>query len=203
MQSGLQDIEDFICSKITSGIKSASVEHDELTLIVEREEILSVLKFLRDDPQCKFHCIIDICGVDYPARENRFDVVYHLLSLKQNNRIRVKLETDEDTPVPSCVSIFPGALWLEREAYDMYGIIFDGHPDLRRILTDYGFQGYPLRKDFPTTGHVEVRYDETQKRVVYEPVKLPQEFRNFDFQSPWEGTEYVLPGDEKAGEGEG
>lgn len=203
MQSGLQDIEDFICSKITSGIKSASVEHDELTLIVEREEILSVLKFLRDDPQCKFHCIIDICGVDYPARENRFDVVYHLLSLKQNNRIRVKLETDEDTPVPSCVSIFPGALWLEREAYDMYGIIFDGHPDLRRILTDYGFQGYPLRKDFPTTGYVEVRYDETQKRVVYEPVKLPQEFRNFDFQSPWEGTEYVLPGDEKAGEGEG
>ena len=203
MQSGLQDIEDFICSKITSGIKSASVEHDELTLIVEREEILSVLKFLRDDPQCKFHCIIDICGVDYPARENRFDVVYHLLSLKQNNRIRVKLETDEDTPVPSCVSIFPGALWLEREAYDMYGIVVDGHTDLRRILTDYGFQGYPLRKEFPTTGYVEVRYDETQKRVVYEPVKLPQEFRNFDFQSPWEGTEYVLPGDEKAGEGEG
>ena len=203
MQSGLQDIGDFICSKMESGVKSASVEHDELTLIVERDEILSVLKFLRDDPQCKFHCIIDICGVDYPARENRFDVVYHLLSLKQNSRIRVKLETDEDTPVPSCVSIFPGALWLEREAYDMYGIAFDGHPDLRRLLTDYGFQGYPLRKDFPTTGYVEVRYDETQKRVVYEPVKLPQEFRNFDFQSPWEGTDYVLPGDEKAGEGEG
>ena len=203
MQSGLQDIGDFICSKMESGVKSASVEHDELTLIVKRDEILSVLKFLRDDPQCKFHCIIDICGVDYPARENRFDVVYHLLSLKQNSRVRVKLETDENTPVPSCVSIFPGALWLEREAYDMYGIAFDGHPDLRRLLTDYGFQGYPLRKDFPTTGYVEVRYDETQKRVVYEPVKLPQEFRNFDFQSPWEGTDYVLPGDEKAGEGEG
>ncbi|GJM00269.1 MAG: NADH-quinone oxidoreductase subunit C [Rhodomicrobiaceae bacterium] len=203
MQSGLQDIGDFICSKMASGVKTATVEHDELTLIVERDEILNVLKFLRDDPQCKFNCIIDLCGVDYPQRENRFDVVYHLLSLKQNNRIRVKLETDEDTPVPSCVSVYPGALWLEREAYDMYGIAFDGHPDLRRLLTDYGFQGYPLRKDFPTTGYVEVRYDETQKRVVYEPVKLPQEFRNFDFQSPWEGTDYVLPGDEKAGDGEG
>ncbi len=203
MQSGLQDIGDFICAKMASGVKAATVEHDELTLLVKRDEILSVLKFLRDDPQCKFSCIIDLCGVDYPERENRFEVVYHLLSLKQNIRVRVKIDTDEDTPVPSCVSVYPGALWLEREAYDMYGIAFDGHPDLRRLLTDYGFQGYPLRKDFPTTGYVEVRYDETQKRVVYEPVKLPQEFRNFDFQSPWEGTDYVLPGDEKASEGEG
>lgn len=203
MQSGLQDIGDFICSKMASGVISASVEHEELNLTVAREEILSVLKFLRDDPQCKFNCIIDICGVDYPARQNRFDVVYHLLSVKQNSRIRVKLETNEDMPVPSAISVFPGALWLEREAYDMYGIAFEGHPDLRRLLTDYGFQGHPLRKDFPTTGYVEVRYDETQKRVVYEPVKLAQEFRNFDFESPWEGTEYVLPGDEKASEGEG
>lgn len=202
MHSGLQDIGDFIGSKLPGAIVATAVNRDELTLTVARDEVLCVLKFLRDDPQCKFSCIIDICGVDYPTRENRFEVVYHLLSLKHNMRIRLKLETDENNPVPSAVSIYPGALWLEREAYDLYGITFKNHPDLRRILTDYGFQGYPLRKDFPTTGYVEVRYDETQKRVVYEPVKLTQEFRNFDFQSPWEGTDYVLPGDEKASEGE-
>jgi NADH-quinone oxidoreductase subunit C len=157
-----------------------------------------VLRFLRDDPSCRFVCFIDICGVTIPSREKRFDVVYHLLSPYQNTRVRVKVQTDEDTPVPSAVDVFPAANWFEREAFDLYGILFSGHPDLRRILTDYGFAGYPLRKDFPVTGHVEVRYDDEKKKVVYEPVKLVQEFRNFDYLSPWEGTEYVLPGDEKA-----
>ena len=152
----------------------------------------------RDDPQCRFGCLIDICGVDYPERERRFDVVYHLLSPWQNRRIRVRVKTDGETPVPSAVSVFPAANWFEREAYDLYGILFSGHPDLRRILTDYGFEGHPLRKDFPLTGFVEVRWDDEQKRVVNEPVRLAQEFRNFDFLSPWEGTDYKLPGDEKA-----
>ena len=147
--------------------------------------------------------LIDICGVDYPERAQRFDVVYHLLSPRHNQRIRLKCKTDETTAIPSVIEVFPCANWYEREAYDMYGILFSGHPDLRRILTDYGFQGYPLRKDFPLTGYVEVRYDDDQKRVVYEPVKLTQEFRSFDFESPWEGTEYVLPGDEKAGKAPG
>jgi NADH-quinone oxidoreductase subunit C len=153
---------------------------------------------LRDDQRCLFHNIIDICGVDYPSRAKRFDVVYHLLSLKQNHRIRVKVETDEATPVPSLIPVFPAAEWYERETYDLYGILFSDHPDLRRLLTDYGFDGHPLRKDFPLTGFVEVRYDDELKRVVYEPVRLTQEFRNFDFLSPWEGADYVLPGDEKA-----
>jgi NADH-quinone oxidoreductase subunit C len=170
----------------------------ELTLIVPAEKIADVLATLRQDSQCLFEVLIDICGVDFPERERRFDVVYHLLSPRRNQRIRVKCETDEDTAVPSVVDVFPAANWFEREAYDMYGILFSGHPDLRRILTDYGFQGHPLRKDFPLTGYVEVRYDDAQKRVVYEPVKLTQEFRSFDFMSPWEGTDYVLPGDEKA-----
>jgi NADH-quinone oxidoreductase subunit C len=148
--------------------------------------------------QCQFISFIDAAGVDYPQRRKRFDVVYHLLSPRQNLRIRVKVSADEDTPVPSITSVYPGADWFEREAYDMYGILFSGHPDLRRLLTDYGFEGHPLRKDFPLTGFVEVRYDDEQKRVVYEPVELKQEFRNFDFLSPWEGTDYVLPGDEKS-----
>ena len=156
------------------------------------------MTFLRDDVQCGFVNLIDICGVDYPKREDRFDVVYHLLSPRQNLRIRVKVATGEFKPVPSACPVFPGADWFEREAWDMYGILFTDHPDLRRILTDYGFEGHPLRKDFPTTGFVEVRYDDSAKRVVYEPVELKQEFRNFDFLSPWEGTDYVLPGDEKA-----
>ena len=160
-----------------------------------------MLKFLRDDAKCRFEVLIDICGVDWPARESRFDVVYHLLSPRLNQRVRVKLETDEATPVASVVEVFSAANWFEREAYDMYGILFSGHPDLRRILTDYGFQGHPLRKDFPLTGYVEVRYDDELKRVVYEPVELTQEFRSFDFESPWEGTQYVLPGDEKASTG--
>ena len=170
----------------------------ELTLHAEAADIVNVLTFLRDDAECKFVCFIDICGADYPVREMRFDVVYHLLSPYKNTRIRVKLQADEETQVPSAISVFPAANWYERETFDLYGILFSGHPDLRRILTDYGFSGHPLRKDFPVTGHVEVRYDDEAKRVVYEPVKLVQEMRQFDYLSPWEGTEYVLPGDEKA-----
>jgi NADH-quinone oxidoreductase subunit C len=174
------------------------VTFGELTVTVARDAIVDVVTFLRDDAQCRFISIVDVCGVDYPEREQRFDVVYHLLSPHLNQRIRVRLETDDTHPVPSIAGIFPGADWFEREAYDLYGMLFTGHPDLRRILTDYGFDGHPLRKDFPTTGFVEVRYDEERKRVVYEPVKLAQEFRQFDYLSPWEGTDYVLPGDEKA-----
>ena len=176
----------------------AQVAFGELTLVAERDSIVEVLTALRD--RFGFQQLLDICGVDFPDREERFEVVYHLLSLTRNARLRVKVTTDETRPVPSAVSVFPCADWFEREAFDMYGMLFEGHPDLRRLLTDYGFQGHPLRKDFPMTGYVEVRYDEAQKRVVYEPVKLTQEFRNFDFQSPWEGADYpapVLPGDEK------
>lgn len=178
---------------------ASAVAYGEQTLTVAAADIGEVLTHLRDDPDCQFVVLIDICGVDYPEREKRFEVVYHLLSPRLNKRIRVKTSTDEATPVASVNDIFPAANWYEREAYDMYGIRFTGHPDLRRLLTDYGFQGYPLRKDFPLTGFVEVRYDDDAKRVVYEPVKLNQEFRNFDFESPWEGPNYILPGDEKAG----
>jgi NADH-quinone oxidoreductase subunit C len=160
--------------------------------------IVRVLTYLRDQPNCQFKMLVDLCGVDYPEREQRFEVVYHLLSPRQNQRIRIKISTDEETPVPSVTGVFPGADWFEREAYDLYGVLFTSHPDLRRILTDYGFEGHPMRKDFPLTGYVEVRWDDELKRVVYEPVELKQEFRNFDFLSPWEGTDYVLPGDEKA-----
>ncbi|MGL4397570.1 MAG: NADH-quinone oxidoreductase subunit C [Hyphomicrobium sp.] len=176
----------------------SQVTHGELTLTTTSRAIAALLTFLRDDPKCQFAVLIDICGVDFPEREKRFDVVYHLLSPRLNQRIRVKLATDAATPVPSVNDIYPAANWYEREAYDMYGIRFTGHPDLRRLLTDYGFQGYPLRKDFPLTGYSEVRYDDDAKRVVYEPVKLTQEFRSFDFESPWEGPNYRLPGDEKA-----
>jgi NADH-quinone oxidoreductase subunit C len=178
---------------------AATQAFGELTLTVEAARILAVLTFLRDDPNCQFVNFIDICGVDYPGRERRFDVVYHLLSPRRNLRIRVRVETDEITPVPSATPVFPAANWFEREAYDLLGILFSGHPDLRRILTDYGFSGHPLRKDFPMTGFVEVRYDDQEKRVVYEAVQLTQDFRNFDFLSPWEGSpDYQLPGDEKA-----
>ena len=170
----------------------------ELTLHAERAAIIDVLTFLRDDPQCQFWSFIDVTAIDWPGREPRFDVVYHLLSPKQNMRIRIKIATDENTAVPSVIGVYPGADWFEREAYDLYGVLFSGHPDMRRILTDYGFEGYPLRKDFPLTGFLEVRYDDTEKRVVYEPVRLNQEFRNFDFLSPWEGQDFPLPGDEKA-----
>lgn len=198
MDETLIDLGEHIVSELAELGVECAVSHDELTLLVSADAIIDVLRFLRDDPSCRFVCFIDICGVDYPAREKRFDVVYHLLSPYQNLRVRVKLQTDEDTPVPSAVEVFPAANWFEREAFDLYGILFSGHPDLRRILTDYGFAGHPLRKDFPMTGHVEVRYDDEKKKVVYEPVKLVQEFRNFDYLSPWEGTDYELPGDEKA-----
>jgi NADH-quinone oxidoreductase subunit C len=194
----LTALADHIAAKLGSAVLGSSVTHGELTIGVERDQIVNVLTLLRDDPQCRFAILIDICGVDWPARGERFDVVYHLLSPWLNHRIRVKLATDETKPVATAVEVFPAANWYEREAYDMYGILFSGHPDMRRLLTDYGFQGYPLRKDFPLTGYVEVRYDDAQKRVVYEPVKLTQEFRTFDFESPWERAEYYLPGDEKA-----
>jgi len=198
MSADLQSLSDHIVSSLGEAVENQAIAFDELTIVARREDIVRVATFLRDDPQCRFVCFIDICGADYPARENRFDVVYHFLAPHHNRRIRVKVETDEVTPVPSLVGHWPAANWYEREAYDLYGILFSGHPDLRRILTDYGFEGHPLRKDFPMTGYVEVRYDDGQGRVVYEPVKLNQEFRNFDFLSPWEGTDYVLPGDEKA-----
>ncbi len=171
----------------------------ELTLQAKAEDIVAVMTHLRDDPACAFQALVDITAVDWPQRERRFDIVYHLLSPTQNARIRVKIEVGEAVPVDSIIAVFPGANWFEREVYDLYGVVFTGHPDMRRILTDYGFEGHPLRKDFPLTGFVEVRFDDEQKRVVYNPVQLAQEFRNFDFLSPWEGPDYPLPGDEKAG----
>ncbi len=184
---------------LVAGFPGAAAHHafGELTVTVPRDDILAVLALLRDDARFRFVNLTDICGVDYPERAERFEVVYHLLSPTLNRRIRLKVGTDEATPLPSASGLFPVADWMERETYDLYGILFSGHPDLRRILTDYGFEGHPLRKDFPLTGYVEVRYDDGQKRVVYEPVKLAQEFRDFDFLSPWEGTQYELPGDEK------
>ena len=178
-------------------VESAETAYDELTITVARDGIVTVLRSLRDNLHLAFTCFIDLCGVDYPERRRRFEVVYHLLSPARNARIRVKLSTDGETPVPSVLDVYPAAGWFEREAYDLYGILFSGNPDLRRLLTDYGFEGHPLRKDFPLTGFTEVRYDDELKRVVYEPVELRQEFRDFDFLSPWEGTDYVLPGDEK------
>jgi len=198
MDEALQELAEHISNTLADAIISTAQAHGELTIEVVPEQVERVLKFLRDDAACAFAVLLDVCGVDYPERLERFDVVYHLLSPTQNQRLRIKLTTDETTPVPSVAEIFPAANWFEREAYDLYGILFSGHPDLRRILTDYGFEGHPLRKDFPLTGHVEVRYDDALKRVVYEPVKLAQEFRTFDFESPWEGPNYVLPGDEKA-----
>jgi len=198
MDEALEELKEHIADQWVDKVRDSRLAHGELTVTVSADAILQILKFLRDDASCRFAVLIDICGVDYPERERRFDVVYHLLSPTQNFRIRVKVETDADTPVPSVCEVYPCANWFEREAFDLYGILFSGHPDLRRILTDYGFNGHPLRKDFPLTGFVEVRYDDGQKRVVYEPVRLTQEFRNFDFMSPWEGVDYVLPGDEKA-----
>lgn len=197
-EEALLELSGYLSERLESKIDSASLSYGELTLNIAIDQIVPVLTFLRDDVQCQFVNFTDLSGVDYPGRAKRFDVVYQLLSPRHNLRIRIRLVTDEDTPVPSITGVFAGALWFEREAYDMYGILFSGHPDLRRILTDYGFEGHPLRKDFPLTGFVEVRYDDQVKRVVYEPVELRQEFRNFDFLSPWEATDYVLPGDEKA-----
>jgi len=201
MSEALSELATHIAGMLGAKAGTANLAYGELTLTVEAAAIIDVLSFLKTDPQCQFISFIDIAGADYPQREKRFDVVYHLLSPRLNKRIRIKVETDEDTTVPSATGVFPGADWFEREAYDLYGILFSGHPDLRRLLTDYGFEGHPLRKDFPLTGFVEVRYDDEAKRVVYEPVELNQEFRSFDFTSPWEGTDYVLPGDEKARKG--
>ena len=199
MNEALKELAEYLSAALGKLVLGTEISLGELIVRVERAAIVKVMSFLRDESQCQFKMLVDVCGVDYPERPERFEIVYNLLSLKHNQRIRVKVTTDEDTPVPSVTSVFSTAGWFEREAWDLYGIFFSDHPDLRRILTDYGFQGHPMRKDFPLTGYVEVLYDEEQKRVVYEPVKLVQEFRRFDFESPWEGMT-ILPGDEKAGE---
>ncbi|MGN6534386.1 MAG: NADH-quinone oxidoreductase subunit C [Mesorhizobium sp.] len=198
MSEALSDLAAHLREKLGEAVLDSVVAYGELTVQVAPADIVKAATFLRDDAKCRFVSIIDVSGADYPYRDQRFDVVYHLLSPTRNLRIRLKVHADEETVVPSVTGVWPGADWFERETYDLYGVLFSGHPDLRRILTDYGFQGHPLRKDFPLTGFVEVRYDDEAKRVIYEPVELKQEFRNFDFLSPWEGTDYVLPGDEKA-----
>lgn len=196
--AALQELGEYITAKLPDACGDVQISFGELSVTAAAHQIVKVIRFLRDDVRCSFISFIDISGVDYPGRDARFDVVYHLLSPRHNMRVRVRVMVDEDVQVPSICEIFPGANWYEREVYDLYGILFSDHPDMRRILTDYGFDGYPMRKDFPLTGFVEVRYDDEVKRVVYEPVRLNQEFRSFDFLSPWEGTDYVLPGDEKA-----
>ncbi|WP_417317974.1 NADH-quinone oxidoreductase subunit C [Emcibacter sp.] len=201
-QEALEDLREHISAALPNEVNDIVIAFDEITVLARAERIVEVLTFLKSDSSCKFTQLTDLCGVDYPERAKRFDVVYQLLSITQNQRLRVKIETDEETPVPSVVDVYPAAGWYEREAWDMYGVMFDGNPDLRRLLTDYGFQGFPLRKDFPLTGYVELRYSEEEKRVVYEPVQLTQEFRKFDFMSPWEGAKYILPGDEKAENGQ-
>ena len=200
MNQALADLGEYISNSLSEDVLDFCLENDELCLIVRPISILRVMIFLKNDANCLTKVLVDVCGVDYPARDQRFDVVYNLLSMKHNHRIRVKVSTDEDTPVPSVTSVFPSAGWFERECWDLFGIFFSDHPDLRRILTDYGFNGHPLRKDFPLTGFVELRYDDEQRRVVQEPVHLNQEFRTFDFMSPWEGVQGQLPGDEKADE---
>jgi NADH-quinone oxidoreductase subunit C len=194
----LESLGETIAAALPGAVTGHAVTNGELTVTADAAGIVQVAAFLRDDPRCAFVCFIDVTAVDWPQREKRFDVVYHLLSPTKNRRIRFKVEVDEATSVPSLVDVFPGANWFEREVYDLYGVVFTGHPDMRRLLTDYGFEGHPLRKDFPLTGFVEVRFDDEQKRVVYSPVQLTQEFRYFDFLSPWEGPNYPLPGDEKA-----
>jgi NADH-quinone oxidoreductase subunit C len=200
MNLDIKELSEYISSAITKDVNVFSLANDELTITVPLESLIKVLNFLRDDVNCQFKQLMDVCGIDYPTQEMRYGVVYNLLSLTLNLRVRVKVYTDEETAVPTATGLFSSANWFEREVWDMYGIFFSEHPDLRRILTDYGFEGHPLRKDFPLTGYVELRYDDEQKRVVYEPVKLVQDFRSFDFLSPWEGTQVILPGDEKAEE---
>ncbi|HWC91775.1 MAG TPA: NADH-quinone oxidoreductase subunit C [Pseudolabrys sp.] len=197
----LETLGQTIANALAGSITGTAVVRGELTVQAKAADIVKVATFLRDATPCQFSCIIDVTAVDWPSREQRFDVVYHLLSPRLNQRVRVKVMTDEVTPVPSLIEVYRGADWFERETYDLYGVLFTGHPDMRRILTDYGFEGHPLRKDFPLTGFVEVRYDDEEKRVKYEPVRLAQEFRTFDFLSPWEGTDYLLPGDEKVAPG--
>lgn len=199
MSEALQELAALIALKQPEAVQSSAVAFGELTLVVNLANLETLVEFLRDDPACRFSSLVDITAIDHPERAQRFDVVYHFLSMYRNHRIRLKVAVREDEMVPSIHELHPSANWFEREVFDMFGILFSGHPDLRRILTDYGFRGYPLRKDFPTTGYTEVRYDEALKRVVYEPVKLVQEYRQFDFMSPWEGADYILPGDQKAG----
>jgi NADH-quinone oxidoreductase subunit C len=199
MQEKLEPLSERVSAALPDAVVAAEIRGGELCCRVKREALRRVLKFLRDDPNCAFTVLCDICGVDYPDRPLRFEVVYNLLSMRLNQRIRIKVDTDEEQPVPSAVELFSSAGWWEREAWDLFGIYFADNLDLRRILTDYGFEGHPMRKDFPLTGYVELRYDEDQKAVVYEPVRLQQEFRSFDFLSPWEGMDKILPGDEKAG----
>lgn len=202
MDESLNELGEHIAGELANEVTGFTVSFGELSVMARADQIAKVMRLLRDDPSCRFSTLIDLTAVDYPGRAERFDVVYHLLSLHQNQRIRVKVQIGEETSVPSINDVFPAANWFEREAFDMFGILFSNHPDLRRILTDYGFTGHPLRKDFPLTGHVEVRYDEEQKRVIYEPVQLTQEFRNFDALSPWENAKYILPNDGEA-KGEG
>lgn len=203
MSEALNELGALLELKRPDCVISYAVEHGELTVNVAPAALVGLVEYLKSDRNCRFSTLVDITAVDYPSREKRFDMVYHFLSMYQNHRIRLHVMVREDEIVPSIVSVYPAANWFEREVYDMFGILFSGHPDLRRILTDYGFRGYPLRKDFPTTGYTEVRYDEVEKRVVYEPVSLVQEYRQFDFMSPWEGAEYILPGDEKSPEAKG
>ena len=202
MNPDIIELREYISSTIIKDVSDCAFAKDELTLTVPLESLIKVLSFLRNDANCQFKQLMDVCGIDYPEQDKRYGVVYNLLSLTLNLRVRVKVFTDEETPVPTSTGLFSSANWFEREVWDMFGVYFSEHPDLRRILTDYGFEGHPLRKDFPLTGYVELRYDGEQKRVVYEPVKLTQDFRSFDFLSPWEGTQVVLPGDEKAEEPE-
>jgi NADH-quinone oxidoreductase subunit C len=200
MTQSLKELGEHVAASLPQDVTGSEIVHGELIVAVQRDAIARVLTFLRDDARCLFDMLVDVCGVDYPERVERFEVVYNLLSLKLNQRVRVKVTTDEEQAVPSVAAVYSAAGWFEREAWDLFGIYFSDHPDLRRLLTDYGFEGHPLRKDFPLTGYVQVRYDEDQKRVVYEPVRLIQEFRSFDFLSPWERMSQVLPGDEKAKE---
>ena len=200
MDEALHQHAETIAEMLGGSLSAHSIAHGELTITVAPADIVAVVKALRDDPRCQYWSLIDVTAIDWPSREPRFDVVYHFLSPRHNRRVRVKAEVAEGASIASIIAVFPGADWFEREAYDLYGVPFTGHPDMRRLLTDYGFEGHPLRKDFPLTGFVEVRYDDEQKRVVYEPVRLAQEFRNFDFLSPWEGPDYPLPGDEKSRE---
>ncbi len=197
MDTGLDDLRDLIAARRSGAVLGSETRNGELTVQIAPAALPDFAEFLRSDPSCQFTTLIDITAVDWPERERRFELVYHFLSMALNLRLRVKAALREDEIAPSITAIYPSANWYEREVFDMYGVLFSGHPDLRRILTDYGFRGYPLRKDFPTTGYVEVRFDEEQKRVVYEPVRLTQEYRMFDFMSPWEGADYILPGDEK------
>ena len=200
MTEALQELGTHLEMKRTDCVLSWEVSNDELTVTIAPSSVVSFIEFLKTDGTCQFSSLVDITAVDYPQRSKRFDVIYHFLSMYQNHRIRLRVQIREDEMVPSIIDVHPSSNWFEREIFDMFGILFTGHPDLRRILTDYGFRGHPLRKDFPTTGYTEVRYDEVQKRVVYEPVSLVQEYRQFDFMSPWEGAEYILPGDDEAKE---